>query len=92
LSSSTRWSAPPTISSVGARTWASAGEEGGGGAGAGAEVADPQLRGLLAVAQPVGGAEQAAGEQVDVEAEPGCAQVDLLLLGGEQVDQERTEP
>jgi hypothetical protein len=41
--------------------------------------------------QPVDGTDQAAGEQPDVEAEFAAAQVELLLLGGEQVHQQGAE-
>ena len=65
--------------------------ERGGGAGAGPEEADREVAGGGVVGQPVDDAGQAAGEQVDIEAQRAGAEVDRLLVGGEQVDQEGGE-
>jgi hypothetical protein len=41
----------------------------GGGAGAGAEVADPKMSRLRMLGEPVGGPDESLGEQADVEAQ-----------------------
>jgi hypothetical protein len=60
---------------------------GRGGAGAGAEIAERKLVGLGLVAKPARGGRQPPAEQRDVE-HVGAAE---LLLGGEQVEQQRRE-
>ena len=62
------------------------GHQGGGRTRAGPE--QPQARrSAEAGGQPVDGTRQASGEQPDVEAKLAAAQVELLLIGSEQVQQ-----
>jgi hypothetical protein len=64
------------------------GDQRGGGTGAGAEVTERQLTGLGLAAKPAGGGRQSPAKQGDVEHVGSVA----LLLGGEQIEQERREP
>jgi hypothetical protein len=41
--------------------------------------------------QPVDGGDDALAQEADVEAQPGGSEIGLLLLGGEQVDEQRGE-
>src|SRR5690606_1709538 len=67
------------------------GDQRGGRAGARAEGADRQRGGLGLLGQPVDRADEAAGEQWDIEAQLARHRVDALLLGREQVHEERGE-
>src|SRR5215218_5656087 len=60
-------------------------------AGAGAEVADPQLLRVGVLLEPAGGAGEPLCEQPDVEAEVAGAQIGLFLVRREEVDQQRRE-
>ena len=64
------------------------GPQGGRGPGAGAEVADRQVADVGLGAQPAGDVGEPAGEQVDVEHVGPVA----LLVGGEQVEEQRAKP
>jgi hypothetical protein len=64
------------------------GDQRGGGAGAGAEVAESQPLGGLVAAEPEGGCPETVGQEVDVEAQRVLLHVDQLLGRGEQVDQQ----
>jgi hypothetical protein len=63
---------------------------GGGRTRAGPEQSQAQLS-ADAGGQPVDGIHHASGKQGDVEAELAAAQVELLLIGGEQVQQQGAE-
>ena len=65
------------------------GHERGGGAGAGAEQPDRQMfqRGLCG--GPLHGGDQPIGEQANVETQLPCLVVEVFLLGGEQIHQQR---
>jgi hypothetical protein len=64
---------------------------GGGGAGAGAEVAQGQVGGPGLVRDPFAGADEALGEETDIEAETASAGVVALLGRGQQIQQQRRE-
>src|SRR5215213_1487030 len=66
-------------------------EQRGPCAGAGPKVADPQLLGIGVLHEPVRGAHKPPREQPDVEPEAGGAEVHLLLVLREEVDQQRRE-
>src|SRR5690606_8755004 len=68
----------------------------GGGAGPGAEQADGEAGGvrggLQALGEPVDRADEAEGQQFEVETEGGGQAGDLVLAVGEQVEEERPHP
>ena len=64
----------------------------GRGSGAGAEIADPQVSGVLFLPQPVGHPYHPVGEQPDVETELPGDLVDALLVLGKQIEQQGRQP
>ena len=60
-------------------------------AGRGAEEPELQRHRLRLLRQPLARADEAVGEQADVEAEVRRAQVDALLIAREQIDQQRAD-
>jgi hypothetical protein len=67
------------------------GAEGCGGPGAGAEQPDLESGCASVDGEPLGRAGQAVGKQVNIEAKMARAQIDLLFIGREQVQQQRTQ-
>src|SRR2546421_8863540 len=67
------------------------GYEGSPGTGAGAEVTDRLLARLRLRSEPVGGADEPLGEEIDVEAEVCCVRVHGLFIGSEQIDEQSSE-
>ncbi len=86
---------PPTISSVGARTCGNTVPARSGRPPrdtTGAKISHREPSGVGILGEPLGRGDKPMREQGDVEAQFAREQIELFLLGGQEVDQQGREP